>query len=123
MRRYLFLLFVLLNDLFPVLAVDANLKNEWSQSGSNYSVPATAKKISILEFGGKADNATDNSTALQNAIKSLNGNSGVIEIPAGNFLIKKTISIPSNILIKGKGSDKTILNFNLNGIGDLFSVQ
>ncbi|MBK9792374.1 MAG: right-handed parallel beta-helix repeat-containing protein [Sphingobacteriales bacterium] len=123
MRRYLFLLFVLLNDLFPVLAVDANLKNEWSQSGSNYSVPATAKKISILEFGGKADNATDNSTALQNAIKSLNGNSGVIEIPAGNFLIKKTISIPSNILIKGKGSDKTILNFNLNGNGDLFSIQ
>ncbi|MBP8192103.1 MAG: right-handed parallel beta-helix repeat-containing protein [Chitinophagales bacterium] len=123
MRRYLFLLFVLLNDLFPAFAVDANLKNEWSQSGSNYSVPATAKKISILEFGGKADNATDNSTALQNAIKSLNGNSGVIEIPAGNFLIKKTISIPSNILIKGKGSDKTILNFNLNGIGDLFSVQ
>lgn len=123
MRRYLFLLFVLLNDLFPALAVDANLKNEWSQSGSNYTVPATAKKISILEFGGKADNATDNSTALQNAIKSLNGNSGVIEIPAGNFLIKKTISIPSNILIKGIGSDKTILNFNLNGNGDLFSIQ
>ncbi|MCC6584615.1 MAG: right-handed parallel beta-helix repeat-containing protein, partial [Chitinophagales bacterium] len=123
MRRYLFLLFVLLNDLVPALAVDVNFKNEWSQSGTNYSVPASAKKVSIIDFGGKADNVTDNSTALQNAIKSLSGNYGIIEIPAGNFLFKKSISIPSNILIKGKGSDKTILNFNLNGNGDLFSIQ
>jgi hypothetical protein len=107
------------------LAYPENSKSfsNWNNAGTNYSVTASAKKISILDFGGKADNATDNSTALQNAIKSLNGIPGIIEIPAGNFLIKKSISIPSNILIKGQGSDKTILNFNLNGIGDLFSVQ
>lgn len=123
MLRYLLLLFVTLNILLPISAVNLFSKSEWSQSGSNYSVPASAKKVSILDFGGKADNTTDNSTALQNAVKSLNGIPGIIEIPAGNFLIKKTISIPSNILIKGQGSDKTILNFNLNGNGDLFSIQ
>ena len=74
-------------------------------------------------MGGKADNTTDNAIALQNAIKSFNGDFGIIEIPAGNYLFKKPVSIPSNILIKGAGSDQTILNFNLNGNGDLFSIQ
>lgn len=104
-------------------AIDKNTITDWNNTGSSFNLPASGKKISILDFGGKADNVTDNSVALQNAIKSLNGNFGTIEIPAGNFLFKKPISIPSNILIKGQGSDKTILNFNLNGNSDLFSIQ
>jgi hypothetical protein len=42
---------------------------------------------------------------------------------AGSYFFNKSISIPSNIVISGAGSDKTILNFNLNGNGDLITVQ
>lgn len=123
MRHQMLLLLCLCLSWLENHAVENYKSINWNNSGTNYNIPASAKKISIMDFGGKADNSTDNSTALQNAIKSLNGIPGIIEIPAGIFLFKKSISIPSNILIKGQGSDKTILNFNLGGNGDLFSIQ
>jgi hypothetical protein len=104
-------------------SIDKKIITDWNNIGASANMPTNSKKISIIDFGGKPDNITDNSIALQNSIKSFNGTPGIIEIPDGNFLFKKTIAIPSNILIKGKGSDKTILNFNLAGNGDLFSVQ
>lgn len=108
---------------FNIFAIDNNLITDWNNTGNTFIIPANTKKISITDFGAKADNSTDNSIALQNAIKSFNGNFGIIEIPNGTYLLKKSIAIPSNILIKGQGSDKTILNFNLDGNGDLFSIQ
>ena len=121
MKKYFLLLFITFQLLGFANNIDKNIITDWNNTGFQFTIPATVKRISIIDFGGKADNITDNSSALQNAIKSLNGNFGIIEIPTGNYLFKKTISIPSNILIKGNGSDKTILNFNLNGNGDLFS--
>ena len=119
-----FLLFCLISFFSNhVFSIDKNTLTDWNNTGSSFNISVNTKKISITDFGAKPDDATDNSIALQNAIKSLNGTPGIIEIPSGNFLFKKTISIPSNILLKGKGSDKTTLNFNLNGNGDLFSVQ
>jgi hypothetical protein len=123
MKKY-FLLFLIISQLASFSnPIDKSIITDWSNPGCNFIIPANAKKVSILDFGGKADNSTDNSSALQNAIKSINGVYGIIEIPNGNYLFKKSISIPSNILIKGNGSDKTVLNFNLGGIGDLFSIQ
>lgn len=96
---------------------------DWSNSGATIPTLSNAKTISILDFGGKADNNTDNSIALQNAIKSAEGKPTIINIPSGNYTFKKTINIPSNIILKGAGSDKTILQFNLNGNSDLISIQ
>ena len=123
MKKYLVLFLLFMPVLFLGLTTEKKTITDWSNPGADFIIPDSLKKISILDFGGKADNSTDNSVALQTAIKSLNGSFGVIEIPAGNYLFKKSISVPSNILIKGNGSDKTILNFNLNGRGDLFSFQ
>ncbi len=116
-----FLLFILL-IVYNCYSV-AKITTDWNNTGNSFTIPANAKKINLVNFGGNPDNTTDNSTPLQNAIKSLNGNFGTIDIPAGSYLFKKSISIPSNVLIKGQGSDKTILNFNLGGSGDLFSIQ
>lgn len=120
---------LLFSSLFLICCVSTIHANsayntiDWSHSGAASTIPAEAKKISIIDFGGKADNITDNSPALSGAIKSANGAYTIIHIPAGNYLFKKTIVIPSNIVIQGDGSDKTILQFNLNGKGDLFSIQ
>ena len=77
---------------------------DWSNSGATIPTLSNAKTISILDFGGKADNNTDNSIALQNAIKSAEGKPTIINIPSGNYTFKKTINIPSNIILKGAGS-------------------
>ncbi|MFN8236939.1 MAG: glycosyl hydrolase family 28-related protein [Chitinophagales bacterium] len=109
--------------VLPLAALDKNMLTDWSTAGTSSYLPSGAKTILLTDVGGKADHVTDNSTAIQNALKSLNGNAGVIEIPSGTYLFKKTVSLPSNVIVKGQGSDKTVLSFNLNGSGDLFSVQ
>lgn len=123
MRIHLLLSLCLALVMYHGKSADNYKNTDWNHIGSESGAYINGKQLNLMDFGCKADNATDNSTALQNAIKSLNGSSGVIEIPAGNYVFKKSISIPSNILIKGQGSDKTILNFNLNGSGDIFSIQ
>ena len=107
-KKYL-ILFLLISPFFLMAnIIDKKTITDWSNVGNHFVIPTNAKKISITKFGGKADNLTDNSIALQNAIKSFNGEFGIILFPDGNFMFKKTISIPSNILIKGNGSNKTI---------------
>lgn len=123
MKKYPLISLVSFLFALHVSALDKRMLADWTMAGAQSTLPADAKKITLMDFGGKADNSTDNSTAMQNALKALNGNAGVIEIPAGTYLFKKTISLPSNTVIKGQGSNKTILNFNLNGSGDLFSIQ
>ncbi|MFN8295863.1 MAG: glycosyl hydrolase family 28-related protein [Chitinophagales bacterium] len=123
MEKPYLLLLIYLFTFQVTFCLDKNTITNWNNTGTSGNVLTNSKKISITDFGAKTDNSTDNSIALQNAIKSLNGTPGIIEIPSGIFLLKKTISIPSNVLLKGQGSDKTVLNFNLNGNGDLFSIQ
>ncbi len=97
---------------------------DWSQAGNHFEIPKNKKHITLNDVGAKPNQPNfDNSVILQNALKSFNGEFGVIELEAGTYYFKKTISIPSNILIKGKGSEKTILDFNLGGNGDLISIQ
>ena len=104
-------------------SIDKKNAVNWNNTGSSSNLPSNASIIDLKDFGLKSDNSTDNSLVIKNAIKALNGKAGILKIPAGSYLINKTISIPSNIVISGAGSDKTILNFNLNGNGDLFSIQ
>jgi len=123
MKKYFLVLLTTIQLFGFAHTIDKKTITDWSNSGYHFTIPAAAQKLSILDFGGKADNVTDNALALQNAIQSLNGKFGIILFPTGNFAFKKTITLPSNVLIKGNGSDKTIFNFNLKGNGDLFSAQ
>ena len=109
MKKKLLLILTIFCLYCHSFSLDKNVITDWNNTGSSFNISVNTKKISITDFGAKPDDATDNSIALQNAIKSLNGTPGIIEIPSGNFLFKKTISIPSNILLKGKGSDKLII--------------
>lgn len=84
------------------------------------------KNISVTDFGAIGDGKTNDSKAFKKAINFLNEqknsvinfsliSGGVIEVPAGHFLIDSQI-MKSNITIKGKGIGKTILSpyFNNN---------
>lgn len=123
MKKYFLVLLTTIQLFGFAHTIDKKTITDWSNPGYHFTIPAAAQKLSILDFGGKADNVTDNALALQNAIQSLNGKFGIILFPTGNFAFKKTIILPSNVLVKGNGSDKTIFNFNLKGNGDLFSAH
>jgi hypothetical protein len=121
MKNYILFFFFYISILNPIYSTEKI--TDWNNTGSSSNLPSNASIIDLKDFGLKSDNSTDNSLVIKNAIKALNGKAGILKIPTGSYLINKTISIPSNIVISGAGSDKTILNFNLNGNGDLFSIQ
>lgn len=84
-------------------------------------------RVSTIEFGVTGNGTTDDTTALQRAINELflnpNGkassqtNSGTsarvpLEIPAGVYLTKKPLYIPSYATLLGAGDEKTIIYYN-----------
>lgn len=104
-------------------ALDSTTFTDWTNVGKYTTADKTIPVLNIKDFGGIADNNTDNAPILSKAILSLNGKAGVIQFQEGNYFFGKTLVIPSGITITGQGSDKTIFNFNLNGNGDAFSIQ
>jgi hypothetical protein len=84
-------------------------------------------RVSTIEFGVAGNGTTDDTTALQRAINELflnpNGkasaqtNSGTsarveLAIPAGVFLTKKPLYVPSYATLLGAGDEKTIIYYN-----------
>ena len=84
-------------------------------------------RVSTIEFGVVGNGTTDDTTALQRAINELflnpNGkasaqtNSGTsarvpLEIPAGVYLTKKPLYVPSYATLLGAGDEKTIIYYN-----------
>jgi len=107
-----------------VFALDIKQLTDWSTVGATAINTKPIQQLNISELGGKANISTfDNSIILQKAIQSLNGKQGEIIFNEGIYTFKKGISISSNVVIKGKGSDKTIFEFNLGGNNDLISIQ
>lgn len=87
----------------------------------------TAPWVDIRAFGAVADNATDNSVAIQNAINycgttggSPNNNGCKVYVPpvasaSGCFAYSTTLYVPSNIVVEGSGKFNSILCYNGTG--------
>jgi hypothetical protein len=82
-------------------------------------------RVSTVEFGAAGNGTTDDTTALQRAINELflnpNGKASSpsftsaripLEIPAGIYLTKKPLYVPSYSTLIGAGNDKTIIYYN-----------
>jgi hypothetical protein len=82
-------------------------------------------RVSTIEFGASGNGTTDDTIALQRAINELflnpNGKASLadftsarvpLEIPAGVYLTKKPLYIPSYATLLGAGIDKTIIKYN-----------
>src|SRR5205807_444585 len=79
---------------------------------------APAKWDLKRDFHARGDGHTDDSTALLNAIQSIDA--GVLFIPEGTYVITRRIDISKgNFVLRGAGPHKTILLFP-NSLTDLF---
>lgn len=80
------------------LTSDANGVATWSP-------PKTAdrKQIFVTDFGAKGDGTTDDTNAFQAAIDSADVQGSTVHIPAGNYKITQTLSIPAGVQLKGNG--------------------
>jgi len=121
MKKYLVYCFIVCTQ--AVFGLDKNTLTDWTNAGKHTVSDYTKLILNIKDFGGIADNKTNNATALNKAISALNGKPGTIELGGGTFLFTQPVSLPSFVKLVGQGSDKTSLNFNLNGNSDAISIQ
>ena len=91
-----------------------SLKFDWHRAGvdSTFSVPTNT--IDLTSLGAIPNDGLPDDAALQAAIANSGTSGSLIQLPAGVFNFSASINIPSNIILKGAGSDSTTLSFDLN---------
>lgn len=95
--------------------IPASRRADWTSAGRQSALPSASLWKDIMAFGGNKTGTADNTAAINNAIASLSGATGVVYFPAGTYLFNSSINVPSNVIIKGASSDSTVFNFNLGG--------
>ncbi len=115
MKKLILLLFITFGfwQLITAQIIPNNRMVNWKQSLSSFSFSEHSKSLNILNFGAVGDGHTDNSTVLKNAITFLNGQSGRIIFPAGNYLFKAPVTLPDSVMLQGEGATKSKLLFDL----------
>ncbi len=124
MKRLAIILSILSFPIFSFCGtIPDSLRTNWANPGNSGTPAIPTRILSISDFGGANDSSADNSTALKAAIDSLRGEMGVICFPEGKFLFKKSIQLPSNTILRGQGSEKTKIYFDLNKTGNFLYAQ
>lgn len=75
-------------------------------------IPEPAVSVSVADHGAAADGVTDDHDAFAAAIDALPSAGGAVLVPEGTYLIGSTISLPSGVVLRGEGADKTRLHFS-----------
>jgi len=65
------------------------------------SVSTGSHTFNIVDYGARADGATDDAAAIQAAIDAAADDHGTVVIPAGVFLVGSTLELESDITIEG----------------------
>ncbi|MBV9962423.1 MAG: T9SS type A sorting domain-containing protein [Parafilimonas sp.] len=106
---FLFLLLLFLKTLAQI--IPDSLRADWSHAGLQGNIPDTSFIINVKDFGAVGDGTHDDYNVIINAINSSNA-FRVIYFPAGNYLIKSSLNIPANVIVRGDGESSN-LRFDL----------
>ncbi|MGG5741056.1 glycosyl hydrolase family 28-related protein [Bacillus cereus group sp. IBL03679] len=106
LRIYAFIICVLL----VLFACFLFLEKDKEESSPNYQFESG---LSVKDFGAKGDGKTNDSPAIQEAVRNLEKKGGgTLYFPKGNYLITASINVNKSIQIKGEGKYNSILKLN-----------
>ncbi len=105
--------------LLPAQSLPAAYTTDFTRAGYRGTIPSPAgSTLTTLDHTGGADCAA----AINSAISSA-GTPTAIYLPAGTYLVRNTLSLKSGVVLRGAGSDKTQLNFEVQGTAPLIAVK
>ncbi len=64
--------------------------------------------VNIKNHGATGDGITDDTAAFESAISSITPKGGIVFVPVGTYLIRRTILLPSNVILQGAGRGSVI---------------
>ena len=73
----------------------------------------TNASVNVMDYGAIPNGNVDISPIMANVLDALGPDGGIILFPEGNYLFRNPIHLPSNITLRGQGTDKTTLTFDL----------
>ncbi len=95
---------------------------DFSYAGYNSAIPSPGNIVTPT--GLDKTGASDMATRIQSAIGALGSDGGVVLLPEGTYLIQSTLTInKSSVILRGAGSDKTKLIFDLSGTADPIAIK
>lgn len=78
----------------------------------------------VKVYGAKGDGVTDDTAAIQSAIDNVsNAGGGVIDIPAGTYLVSSTIIVRHQVKVHGMGMRLTTIQKKIGTAGPIFKID
>lgn len=96
---------------------------DWTKAGLQNVNTDGFTIIDMQNFNVVGNGTTANDQFLSNAIATIGSNGAVLVFPSGNFLFNSTISLPSNVVLKGAGAKATTFTMNLSGANHAISIK
>lgn len=116
--KKLYLLLVLFYTLqSSAQVVPVNRQVDWSIAGLDFLLPNPLTVVNVMDFGATGNGTTNDSPSIAAAIASLSGSAGVVFIPAGNYRLLSTITLPSGVVLRGENAQISRLLFDQSSSG------
>lgn len=74
-------------------------------------IPAVAVKANVRDFGAAGNGVADDAPAIQKAIDAVDG--GAVLIPAGDYVLRKGLTLAKGVVLRGEGPARTRLLFDI----------
>jgi hypothetical protein len=107
-------LFLSLSTLARSEVIPAERRIHWSP-GIPGGFPEPMSSVNVRDYGARGDGKTDDSNAFALAIQDYLSDQSVLAVPAGTYLLQKTLAIDKRIVLRGEGPGKTRLIFDFGG--------
>lgn len=117
----LFFLFFQISVFSQILAPARSV--DWTLAGLRNSIPNDFVEVDMLTQGVVGNGIVPNDAMVINVLSSITEQGAILIFPAGNFLFNSTITIPSNVIIRGQGADNTVFTMDLGGTNHSLDIR
>jgi hypothetical protein len=120
-RRFLYMFYMIFINLFfwgcfqPCKMCSGKTANEllipdsriptWDP-GVQGGIPSVPTRVNVRGFGAQGDGVTDDTAALKAAVRAC-PTPGAVYLPAGSYVVKGSIDMPSGVVLRGEGPENT----------------
>jgi len=72
----------------------------------------TQPEVNVRDLGASGDGSSDDSDAIENALRLAAGtNNAVVLVPAGTYLVRRTLAVHGEVTLRGEGIGSTTIRF------------
>lgn len=98
--KRVFVILLSLTMVFQTLSIVPALENTASAAEADSDV--IVYSVNAVDMGADKTGSADSTSAIQNAINSVKSNGGIVFLPAGQYRVDGTLTIPEGVTLRGE---------------------